>query len=367
MPLPSIMSDPITRLGVLGPVAVILVACATATTNAPSSQDRASLRVRDAPDAIADALRSHSLVLLSEHHWSVAVHEQLRRIVTSPKLDGLVQDIVVEFGNPLYQSLIDRYVHGESVPIDSVRLAWRNTTQLLAWDSPLYERFYETVRTVNATRPHERRLRIVAGDPPIDWSRTNRAEDIPRSFGFRDIETIGIIEREVLAKGRRALVIIGEEHVLRSTGPMPDGRAKPLERMSLGEALDARHPGVGFLVATVAGDASPLARTIRTWPNGSMASIAETEIGLADASIRERGSALQKVEPAGPGKPRLQDLFDAVLYAGPVTQVLEPPPVVYRADPEYEQEIRRRIKILERFYGVDIWTEDLDRLLRTPQ
>jgi hypothetical protein len=323
--------------------------------------------VRDAADAIADALRSHSLVLLSEHHWSVPVHEQLRRVVSSPKLDGLVQDIVVEFGNPLYQSLVDRYVGGESVPIDSVRLAWRNTTQLLAWDSPLYERFYEGVRTLNATRPRERRLRIVAGDPPIDWSRTNRAEDIPRSYGFRDIETLGIIEREVLAKGRRALVIIGEEHVLRSTGPLPDGRAKPLERMSLGEALHTRHAGLAFLVATVVGDASPLARAIQAWPNGSMASIAGTDIGMADASIRERGSALQSVEPAAPGKPRLQDLFDAVLYGGPVTQALEPPPGVYRAEPEYEEEIRRRIKILERFYGVDIWTEDLDRLRRGPR
>jgi hypothetical protein len=206
----------------------------------------------------------------------------------------------------------------------------------------------------------------VAGDPPIDWSRTNRAEDIPRSYGFRDIETIGIIEREVLAKGRRALVIIGEEHVVRTTGPAPDGRAKPLERMSLAEGLHARHPGVAFLVGTVAGETSPLARAIRDWPNGSMASIAGTPIGLADASIRERSSELQTSEPAAPGKPRLQDLFDAVLYAGPATQTLEPLAVTYRADPEYEQEIRRRIKVLERFYGVDIWTEDLDRLRREP-
>jgi len=41
--------------------------------------------------------------------------------------------------------------------------------------------------------------------------------------------------------------------------------------------------------------------------------------------------------------------------------------VTYRRDPEYEREIRRRIQILRVFYGVDIWSEDLDRLLRTPQ
>jgi hypothetical protein len=44
---------------------------------------------------------------------------------------------------------------------------------------------------------------------------------------------------------------------------------------------------------------------------------------------------------------------------------LEPPGAVYRREPEHEREIRRRIEILRAFYGVDIWSEDLDRLLRS--
>jgi hypothetical protein len=325
-------------------------------------------RFADATDVIAEALQSHSLVLISEHHWSVPVHEQLRRIIADPTVASMVQDIVVEFGNPLYQGLIDRYVAGESVPIDSVRLAWRNTTQLLAWDSPLYERFYETVRALNSTRPRDRHIRIVAGDPPIDWSRTSRAEDIPRTYGFRDIETIGIIEREVLAKGRRALVIIGEEHVLRTTDAALNAPRKALERQSLGEALHERHPGVAFLIGTVVGDASRLGRAIRHWPNGSMARIAGTELGLAAASVRERDTTSSTaIPPAAPGSLRLQDVFDAVLYSGPTQELVEPSGVTYRRDPEYEREIRRRIQILRVFYGVDIWSEDLDRLLRTAQ
>ena len=320
----------------------------------------------DATDVIAEALRTHSLVLISEHHWSVPVHEQLRRIIADPEVGALAQDIVVEFGNPLYQGLIDRYVvAGEAVPIDSVRLAWRNTTQLLAWDSPLYQQFYETVRSINAERAPDRRLRLIAGDPPIDWSRTARAEDIPRSYGFRDIETIGIIEREVLAKGRRALVIIGEEHVLRTTDTSTGAPMKPLERQSLGEALHHRHPGVAFLVATVVGDRSVLSRAVRQWPNGSMAPIAGTALGVADASIRERDTTSEvAIRPAASGKLRLQDLFDAVLYAGPVPRDLRPSGVIYRQEPEYEREIRRRIKILSAFFRVDIWSEDLDRLLQ---
>ncbi len=343
----------------------VLCACATASSNQPAVAGTAEPRVRDAADVVAEALESHRLVLISEHHWSVPVHEQLRRLIAHPKVAALVDDIVVEFGNPLYQGLIDRYVAGESVPLDSVRLAWRNTTQLLAWDSPLYERFYETVRALNATRPRDRRIRLVAGDPPIDWSRTSRAGDIPRTYGFRDIETIGIIEREVLAKGRRALVIIGEEHVLRTTDPTPNAPRKPLERQSLGEALHERHPGVAFLVGTVVGNASRLSRIAGGWPNGSMARITGTTIGLAPASIRARDTTSSvAIAAAGPGERRLQNLIDALQYARPTAETLGPPGAVYRDEPDYEREIRRRIQILRTFYGVDIWSEDLDRLLR---
>jgi hypothetical protein len=351
----------------LWPTGIALTACATSASTPPASPDGAALRVRDATDVVADALRSHALVLISEHHWSVPVHEQLRRIIADPKVGALLQDIVVEFGNPLYQNVIDRSIAGENVPIDSLRLAWRNTTQLLAWDSPLYERLYESVRAINAGRAPDRRLRLIAGDPPIDWSRTSRAEDIPRRYGFRDIETLAIIEREVLAKGRRAIVIIGEEHVIRTTDRAPGAPRKPLERQSLGEALHERHPGLAFLIGTVVGDASRLAQAIRDWPNGSMARITGMTIGLADASIRRRDTtSASAIPPGGAGSLRLQDLFDAILYAGPVAQRLEPPGATYRQDPGYEREIRRRIEVLKVFYGVDIWSEDLDRLLRAP-
>jgi hypothetical protein len=340
-------------------------ACATRASQSVAGQGDTEPQVQDAAALVADALRSHQLVLISEHHWSVPVHEQLRRIIAHPAVAALAQDIVIEFGNPLYQGLIDRYVAGETVPRDSLRLAWRNTTQLIAWDSPLYERFYQMVRAVNAGRPSGRQLRLIAGDPPIDWSRTNRAEDIPRRYGFRDIETVAIIEREVLAKGRRAIVIIGEEHVVRTTDSVLGAPTKPLERQSLGEALHGRHPGAAFLVGTIAGDRSRLARAVRHWPNGSMARIAGTSLGLADASVRHRDTTTSaRLPPAAPGKPRLQDLFDAVLYAGPSMVTLEPSGATYIDEPDYEREIRRRIRILSAFYRVDIWSEDLDRLLR---
>lgn len=326
------------------------------------AQPARAIRPKPASDAIAEALRSHAVVMIAEHHWSAPVHELLRALIASPKIRDRVDDIIVEFANPLYQAIIDRYVAGGAVPLDSLRLAWRNTTQLLVWDSSLYEQFFETVRRLN-TEGHGRQLRIVAGDPPIDWSRTSRASDIPRSFGFRDIETLRIIEREVLAKGRRAIVIIGEEHLPRMTDTMRAAAAKPLERATLGEALHRGHPGAAYLIATVVGERSPLGRAVRSWPPGSVADIRETKLGLADAAIRETARP-QAGETAGAParRSRLQDQFDAVLYVAPMERIVAPPGEIYRNDPTYEREIRRRIDVLRQFYGIDIWTSDLDSL-----
>ena len=345
---------------------VVLVLASSLAVAAAGAQQARPLRPRPATDAIADALRSHAVVMIAEHHQSAPVHAFLQTLIASPKIRDRVDDIVVEFANPLYQPIIDRYVTGGAVPIDSLRLAWRNTTQLLVWDSPLYERFFETVRRLNTGRSSGRPLRIIAGDPPIDWSRTAHASDIPRSFGFRDIETFRIIEREVLAKGRRAIVIIGEEHLPRMTDTIRGAAAKPLERATLGEALHRGHPGAAYLIATVVGERSPLGRAVKPWPRGSVADIRETSLGLADAAIRARG------RPRAGGtartaahRSRLQDQFDAVLYVGPTERIVEPPGEIYRNDPAYEREIRRRIKVLSQLYGIDIWTADLDRLTRT--
>ena len=38
-------------------------------------------------------------------------------------------DILLEGPNARYQDLMDRYVHGENVPVESLRRAWDDSTQ----------------------------------------------------------------------------------------------------------------------------------------------------------------------------------------------------------------------------------------------
>jgi hypothetical protein len=113
--------------------------------------------------------------VFNEFHGNEAQHAFLRLLIRDPRFTAVANDIVVEFGNSLYQDVVDRWVRGEDVPEASVQRAWSYTTVGKGgWgNDPIYPSFYREVRAVNATLPKERQLRLVLGDPPVDWERSD--------------------------------------------------------------------------------------------------------------------------------------------------------------------------------------------------
>src|SRR5215472_16559387 len=69
--------------------------------------------------------------------------------VRNPAFSGKVNDIVVECGNSLYHSDLDRYVTGEDVPFAEVRKVWRNATQPMRGTSGFFEELFPLVRAIN--------------------------------------------------------------------------------------------------------------------------------------------------------------------------------------------------------------------------
>src|SRR5262249_51911639 len=144
------------------------------------------------------------------------VHAFQVSLVRDPRFTAVANDILVEFGNSRYQDVVDRFVRGEDVPYESLRRVWQNTTQVeYEWDLPIYEDFFRTVRAVNATLPKTRQLRVLLGDPPIDWEQVHNLQDFHQAMGNRDASAVEVLRREVLAKNRRALVIYGGQHLIR--------------------------------------------------------------------------------------------------------------------------------------------------------
>jgi hypothetical protein len=237
---------------------------------------------QDPIDAILDAFKTHQVVTLPGGHAENELHALLLKVIRDPRFPAVVNDVVVEFGSARYQDLMDRFVRGEDIPDAELRRqVWLNTTVPgITNDNPLPEAFFRAVRALNQSLPAERRLRVLLGDPPIDWDHIRRKEDHRHWVVQRDSYPADLIRREVIVRGRRALVVYGNLHFLRkeilSNYDMSDWQAQTI--VSLLEASGHRVFvifGDGKGVETVQPDTA-------SWPQFSVTLVKGTVLGAAD-------------------------------------------------------------------------------------
>src|SRR5689334_16251429 len=107
---------------------------------AACGQSRAPELAHENPvDAIFKALDTHDIVGFGESHASENEHRVIQALLRDPRFPTKVNDLIVEFGNSRYQSIIDRYVAGEPVSRDTLQMVWRNALFFMVWDRPIYE------------------------------------------------------------------------------------------------------------------------------------------------------------------------------------------------------------------------------------
>ncbi|HEY7336957.1 MAG TPA: hypothetical protein VH639_18840 [Bryobacteraceae bacterium] len=123
-------------------------------------------------------------------------------VVRDPEFAQKVHFILVEFANTVDQPTLDRYITGENVPPGELQQVWRNTCCGGVWDSPVYAEFLAAVRNLNKKLPLDRRIRVLAGDPPAGTPTTQR-----------EASAVAVLRSQVLDKGGKALVIYGGGHV----------------------------------------------------------------------------------------------------------------------------------------------------------
>lgn len=114
-------------------------------------------------DSLIAAFDTANLVALGEGHWAREDSRFRLSLVRNPAFARKVDDIVVEFANPVYQAVLDRFVAGGPVAAGELQPVWRDTTQPGAFDSPVYEEFLIAVR---AATPTSRRPRASGFLPP---------------------------------------------------------------------------------------------------------------------------------------------------------------------------------------------------------
>jgi hypothetical protein len=313
--------------------------------------------------AIVEAFRSHAVVTISDPHGNEQLAAFELALIRDPRMIGIVNDIVVENANARYQDLMDRFVRGEDIPYATLRQVWDNTTQpQLGTMESAVPTLYWAVRTVNLSLPRERQLRVLLGDPPIDWDTVHTAADHQRWIALRDTHPADVISREVLSKQRHALVIYGQMHAQRKN------LQANYESEGLAETLVSRlerTTGVKAFTIWWATDVAARQPGATSWPTPSLALLRGTILGAGPFesyySAATRFTLLNgKFAPVPRDQwrtLRMEDQFDAVLYLGPSSAMTnaQPSPALC-ADPSY---VRTR---LARMTLVGLPPPEIDRL-----
>jgi hypothetical protein len=328
-------------------------ALALASSNSASEVEAAAPRQESAPETgselkpanpfqgIFEALKRCPLIAVGERHMLQEMHDFLTALLFHPELPGKINDIVVEFGNAQYQDVADRFIlRNEPVANADLAQIWRHTVGGgVLWDAPVYAQFFRNVRAVNWMQPPERRIRVLLGDPPFDHRKVRSAADKKYVFSVssqRDPHYAGVVEKEVLSKGRRAILIAGGGHLLR--GVRNDRTGQP----NAATVLEKDHPGKLFVIdplmlpprGTGEDKRTPRELAIAGWPRPSLALLAGTWLAETPGPMAHRAIS--------PAAKRFGAQADAVLYLGPseLLTASRPEPALYLSG-EYAEELKR--------------------------
>ena len=282
------------------------------------------------------AFSNHPLVALGEAHWLQQEADFVGQLLQNPDFARTVQTIVVEFGNAYYQPVIDRFMAGEPVTETELRRVWRNVGGAGgAFESPIYAQFFHTVRAINQSLPSDQQLRVLLGDPPVDWQSGRRDPAIWKKSNPRDEHYAQVVEGHVLAHRKRALLIAGAGHFSRISD------LDPLEG-NVVQRLELKYPGIIFVIVphVIFDETMPvhqdeihdLEKRLASWPVPSLAGVRGTWLGQIPAYLHFDTIA-RTIDADGTerlvrfpyigrdGKPitevRLSDMVDALLYLGP--------------------------------------------------
>ena len=311
---------------------------------------------QNALESILGAFDNHKLVALAEAHRMQEEHNFILALIQHPVFPTKVNDIVIEFGNALYQDILDRYVAGDNVPLNELRQVWRNTgfSPFAPWDAPVYERFFVSVRAVNQKLPAAQKLRVLAGDPPVNWNKSKEEIAAVKEQYPRDKHFASVVMKEVLTKNRKALLLIGGNHIYRhSWNPYSSAQIE-----SVIEILDQRYPKATFVVFVHAYETrnALLESRLSVWQKPSFSLLKQTWLGdLATDDLMSQtvsrgfpdGKTVTIKINSYPGM-KLEDLADAYLYLGDLESLTasHPTPDMYRADPDYLRELQRRFELM---------------------
>jgi hypothetical protein len=334
--------QPVSPPPALATLPELAVAPPPPVTKANSPKPKPALK------AVLDLFRKYEVVGMSAAHGEKDLDDFILALIRNPEFPNRVNDIAVECGNSRYQPLLDRYIAGEDVSLTEVRPVWRDTTQGEAFGlSSFCNDLFPLVRQINKMLPADRKLRVLAGDPPIDWSKIKTRGDLKKyGGGDRNKSIASVMEKEVLSKHRKALMLFGVFHLFHGMqGSAVEIYEKDYPNVSY---IISEHGGFGRGVPSAAKYNDALEKRMALWPAPSLVNLKGTWLAEMDFAyfwppllMRQPNGEYRPGFPAGLSS--ISKAVDGFLYLGRSDLLMdEHMPASVFMDQEYIAELRRR-------------------------
>ncbi|MFL5296197.1 MAG: hypothetical protein ACJ798_07420 [Phenylobacterium sp.] len=318
--------------------------------------------MRPALDGLFAAFRTHPIVGLGDAHGLAEEGAFYRRLVRDPRFAAQVGNLVVEFASSAHQDTLDRYVAGEDVPRAELRWVWSDVVGgSITATALMYQELLAEVRAVNQHLPPARRIRVWAGEPAADWSAIRTPQDLEPYLEQRDASADAVIEREVLGRAKKAVVIYGALHFFHL--PTPPGLPAS---SSLKARVERAHPGAVYVVIPYFGFVQPECsasfEAATRWPADSLVAPV-TGTSLEALLTRPGCPVIRPPRPAPGAQPMAPEVLaqiqagfvrpasgadaDALLYLAPAASLTTSPnDPDLKTDPAYSAEMARRAPII---------------------
>jgi hypothetical protein len=222
--------------------------------------------------------------------------------------------------------------------MEDVQRAWRDTVASVGPPSPVYASLYQTVRETNMRRKGKHQIRVLCGDPKIDWQEVREGKDILPFLGTRELSYAQVVKNEVLAKHHRALLIMGAFHFLRHFDLLPSRKQFDIEQEL---RVAGANPYLIVLGTNTTGVPQELDHRFDSWT-------APVIVPLTGNWVGDLPAIPVVTEGHGPPlpTPKLKDAADALLYLGPRDSLvtIQMTPAELEGTP-YGRELERRAKL----------------------
>ena len=332
--------------------AVLWAVCHSASVAQKAPNALPPPTVRPAIEGLLAGFQNHPLVAIGNREDYAQEEDFYAALVRDPRFAREVGNVVVEFGSGAHQDIIDRYLNGGDVSFTDLRKVWSDVVGFNVPYAIGYVNFFVQVRDVNRTLPQNQRIRVWLGEPPIDWSKIKGKAEFVRYYPQRDTHPAEIIEKEILAKHKKALVIYGSGHFYAFDGQMP--------MLAL---VEQKYPNTVFVVEMYTGYVTKACtekfeQSVKSWPTPAVAtpvmgSSLEDKMRRPGCDVVSRNefkfppsfTEIKKSQIIDDVERNAEGLnADALLYLGKAAGLTQSPyePSIY-LDPDYRREMNRRV------------------------